>query len=99
MTITLDRWHAQLLLEAIRVCDKQWLATIEVSSDEDIQADFDNDRMRLQILQEAIEDAAVTAFGPDVKEYSRTPLAGNDSPMPQELQRHQPDKSAEAAAD
>jgi hypothetical protein len=75
MTITFDRWHAQLLLEALRVCDKQWLATIESTDDEDVQADCDNDRMRLQILQEAVEDAAVRAFGPEVKEFSRVPLA------------------------
>jgi hypothetical protein len=75
MTITFDRWHAQLLLEALRVCDKEWLATIDGTDDEDVHADYDNDRMRLQILQEAIEHAAVKAFGPDVKEFSRVPIA------------------------
>ncbi len=69
--MTFDRWHAQLLLEALRVCEQQWTATIDGSDDEDVQADYANDRMRLQILQEAIENAAVEAFGPGVKEFSR----------------------------
>ncbi len=57
------------------MCDKQWLATIQGTEDEDIHADYDNDRMRLQILQEGIEDAAAKAFGPDVKNFSREPIS------------------------
>jgi hypothetical protein len=38
------RGLVQLLLEALRVCDQEWLATIEGTDNEDVEADYDNDR-------------------------------------------------------
>ncbi len=74
MKTTLDRWHAQYILEALRVCGEQWLKTARASDDEDLQADYGNDLVRLHMIQEFLERESVEAFGPGVKEFSREPL-------------------------
>ena len=61
-------------LEALRVCDEQWLKTARASNDEDIQADYGNDLVKLHMVQEYLEREAVAAFGSQVKEFSREPL-------------------------
>ena len=54
--------------------DEKWRATISSTDDLDVKADYGNDLMQLHILQEGFEQAAVKAFGPGVKEFSREPL-------------------------
>ena len=39
-----------------------------------MKADYGNDLMQLHMLQEGFEEAAVKAFGPLVKEFSREPI-------------------------
>ncbi len=74
MTITLDKWRARYILEALRVCEEQWSKTAKASDDEDLQADYGNDIARLSIIYDGLEHEAVEAFGSDVKEFSREPL-------------------------
>jgi uncharacterized protein len=74
MTITLDKWRARYILEALRVCQEQWSKTAKASDDEDLQADYGNDIARLSIIYDGLEQDAVEAFGSDVKEFSRESL-------------------------
>ena len=75
MTITLDEWRARYILEALRVCQAQWSATAKASNDEDLQADYGNDIVRLSIVYDGLERTAVESFGPEVKEFSREPIS------------------------
>ena len=74
MTIDLDQWHVRYLLEALRVCEGQWSAIAKGSDDEDVQADYSNDVIRLSILYDGFERKAVEAFGESVTNFSREPL-------------------------
>jgi hypothetical protein len=59
---------------SLQTLDEKWRATISSTDDLDVKADYGNDLMQLHILQEGFEQAAVKAFGPGVKEFSREPL-------------------------
>ena len=74
MKITLDEWRARYILEALRVCEAQWSATAKASDDEDAQADYGNDIANLSMVYDGFEKAAVEAFGPGIKEFSREPI-------------------------
>jgi hypothetical protein len=74
MMFDLDEWRARFILEALQTLDEKWRATISSTDDLDVKADYGNDLMQLHILQEGFEQAAVKAFGPGVKEFSREPL-------------------------
>jgi len=91
MNITLDRWQAQYILEALRVCEAQWLETSRASNDDDIQADYGNSLLRLQMVQEYVEREAVDAFGQDVNKFSHhgipvtQPTSGSPDLQPRKL--------------
>ena len=74
MNISLDRWRAQYILEALKVLEENWLAIMQGTDDEDVQSEYGNDFAQLQILQEGFERQAVEAFGPSVTNFSREPL-------------------------
>ena len=44
---------AQYILEALRVCEAQWLETSRASNNDDLQADYGNSLLRLQLVQES----------------------------------------------
>ncbi len=75
MIIELDEWRARYLLEALRVCQSHWSATAKDSEDEDLQADYGNDIVRLSILYDYIQDNAIEAFGSKIEEFSRAPIS------------------------
>lgn len=70
MNINLDHQQAQYLLEALRVCETQWLQTSRASNDDDLQADYGNSLLRLQLVHEYLEREALAAFGKDVNTFS-----------------------------
>ncbi len=75
MNLTLDRQQAQYILEALRVCEAQWLQTARASNDDDLQADYGNSLLRLQLVQEYIEREALEDFGKDVNTFSHHGIA------------------------
>ncbi len=74
MTYEVDEWRAQYILEALSMMEERWTSIIRSTEDEDVQADYGNDIAQLQILREGFECAALEAFGPHVKEFSREPV-------------------------
>jgi hypothetical protein len=50
------------------------------ATDEDEQADYSNDLGQLEIMQRRLEREACKAFGPQVKEFSRAPIAVTRTP-------------------
>ena len=80
MNIGLDAWRAQDILEALYSLESQWTAIIQNSTDEDVAATTATTFAQLQILREGFEDAALKAFGPHVKEFSREPLVAAPNP-------------------
>ena len=75
MTIELDEWRARYLLEALRVCEAQWATLAKASDDEDTQADYGNDILKLGVLYDGFEAEAVKAFGAGIKEFSRLAIS------------------------
>lgn len=75
MTIELDEWRVRYLLEALRVCEAKWSAIAKGSEDEDVQADYSNDVLKLGVLYDGLEAEAVEVFGGGIKEFSRLAIA------------------------
>jgi hypothetical protein len=73
ITLNIDEMRARYILEAIRVCDAEWQRLAQENVDND-ESDYENDRMRLHLAEEAFEEAAVEAFGSKVKEFSTAAL-------------------------
>jgi len=48
--------------------------------DEDTAADYGNDALQLNIVQERIEASAVAEFGPTIKDFSREPTPVSSAP-------------------
>jgi hypothetical protein len=83
MKVDLNSWETRLVLEALVTLDQKWTAIIEAAAlkgDEDTAADYGNDAMQLNIVQERIEAAAVAELGPTIKDFSREPIAISASP-------------------
>ena len=75
MTFELDQWRARYLLEALRVCEAQWSSVAKASDDEDVQADYGNDLLKLGVLYDGLEQEAVKAYGAGIREFSRLTMA------------------------
>ncbi len=75
MTIELDQWRARYLLEALRVCEAQWSSIAKASDDEDVQADYGNDLLKLGVLYDGLEQEAIKAHGAGIREFSRLAIA------------------------
>jgi len=76
----LNDWEARFLLEACRTLHRQWLTAAHAATDEDEQADYSNDLGQLEIVQRRLEQAACKAFGAQVNEFSREPIAVTPNP-------------------
>jgi hypothetical protein len=76
----MNSWEARFLLEACRTLHGQWLTAAHAAADEDDQADYSNDLGQLEIVQRRLEQEACKAFGPQVKEFSREPIASMPKP-------------------
>ena len=70
MMIHIDEWRARYLLEAMRVCEAQWSVIAKGSDDEDVQADYSNDILKLGVLYDGLEAQAVKAFGTGIREFT-----------------------------
>jgi len=75
LKLELDSYDARFILEALQELSDKWRHINRTTTDEDEQADYGNDVMFLDSRRERIERLAVEAFGPQVKNFSREPIA------------------------
>jgi hypothetical protein len=83
VTLDFDSWETRLVLEALAALDQKWTAIIEDAAskgDEDTAADYGNDALQLNLVQERVEEAAVAEFGPTIKDFSREPIPVSSAP-------------------
>jgi len=89
LKLELDSYDARFILEVLRELSDKWRHINQTTTDEDEQADYGNDVMFLDSRRERIEGLAVEAFGPQIKNFSRKPIAvtspapnGEHEPLP-----------------
>ena len=75
LKLEVDSYDARFILEALKEMSDKWRHINRTTADEDEQADYGNDVMFLDSRRERIERLAVEAFGPQIKNFSREPLA------------------------
>jgi hypothetical protein len=75
LKLELDSYDARFILEALQHLSDKWHDINQSTTDEDEQADYGNDVMFLDSRRERIERLAVEAFGPQIKNFSREPIA------------------------
>jgi hypothetical protein len=75
LKLELDSYDARFILEALQEMSNKWHHINQTTTDEDEQADYGNDVMFLDSRRERIERLAVEAFGPQIKNFSREPVA------------------------
>jgi hypothetical protein len=80
LKLELDSYDARFILEALQELSDKWHHINQTTTDEDEQADYGNDVMFLDSRRERIERLAVEAFGVQIKNFSREPVAVTSSP-------------------
>jgi hypothetical protein len=75
LKLELDSYDTRFILEALKEMSDKWHHINQTTTDEDEQADYGNDVMFLDSRRERIERIAVEAFGPEIKNFSREPIA------------------------
>ena len=75
LKLELDSYDARFILEALQEMSDKWHHINQTTTDEDEQADYGNDVMFLDSRRERIERLAIEAFGPQIKNFSREPIA------------------------
>jgi hypothetical protein len=73
--LKLDSYDARFILEALQEMSAKWRHIYQTTTDEDEQAEYGNDVMFLDSRRERIERLAVAAFGPQIANFPREPIA------------------------
>jgi hypothetical protein len=82
LTITLTDADTRFILEALRDMHEKWLTINRTTTNEDEQADYGMDAIVLDMTREKLQQDAVKAFGLNITNFSREPIATASSPAP-----------------
>ena len=74
MMYDIDRWRANMILEALHTLQEKWQRIVDSTDDEDVKADYGNDMLRLGVLRDGFTEKAVKEFGPGTTNFSHEPV-------------------------